>query len=182
MWWWISAVSNPEFVATDSGKLMSSTPADWVERPIEMEVKMRRKLLCLIFLVMALICYVSTANAAGMDSKYLVGNWVIGTAEQECGDSGSEYFIFRENGAFEAGRSAKAEAVGFWKIDGDILYLDFISSGGFFQDIHTELKEFEGVLDYFQVKLVPFNVEENRFEAVGVLGDQINRGIAVRCR
>ena len=143
---------------------------------------MRKKLLSLFFLTMALICYVSAVNAAGMDSKYLAGNWVIGTAEQKCGDAESEYFIFRENGTFEAGRSSKVEASGFWKIEGDILYLDFISSGGFFQDIHAELKEFEGVLDYFQVKLVPFNVEENRFQAVGVLGDQINRGIAVRCK
>jgi hypothetical protein len=143
---------------------------------------MRKKLLCLIFLVMALICYVSAANAAGMGSKYLAGNWVIGTAEQKCSDAESEYFIFRENGTLEAGRSSKAEASGFWRIKGDILYLDFISSGGFFQDIHTGLKEFEGVLDYFQVKLVPFNVEENRFEAIGVLGDQINKGIAVRCK
>ena len=143
---------------------------------------MRGKLLCLIFLVMILICFVSAANAAGVDSKYLAGNWVIGTAEQKCGDKESEYFLFRENGTFETGRSSKAEAVGFWRIAGDMVYLDFISSGGFFQDIHAELKEFDGVLDYFQVKLVPFNVEENRFEAVGVLGDQINKGIAVRCK
>ena len=169
-------------MATGSAEMALSGPADRRKWPSEKELKMRRKLSYLIFLVMVLIYCASPANAAGMDSKYLVGNWVIGTAEQECGDSGSEYFIFRENGTFEAGRSSKAEAVGFWKIEGDILYLDFISSGGFFQDIHTELKEFEGVLDYFQVKLVPFNVEENRFEAVGGLGDQINRGIAVRCK
>jgi len=143
---------------------------------------MRRKLLCLILLVMVLIYYASAANADGMDSKYLVGNWVMGTAEQKCGDAESEYFLFRENGTFEAGRSAKAEAAGFWRIDGDVVYLDFISSGGFFQDIHDELKEFDGELDYFQVKLIPFNVEENRFQAVGVLGDQINKGIAVRCK
>ena len=143
---------------------------------------MRRKSWVVSFLVMILVGFVTAANAADVDSKYLSGNWVIGTAEQKCSDAESEYFIFRENGTLEAGRSAKAEAVGFWKIEGDILYLDFISSGGFFQDIHAELKEFDGVLDYFQAKLVPFNVEENRFEAVGVLGDQINRGIAVRCK
>ena len=143
---------------------------------------MRCKFLCLIFMVMVLICFISAANAANVDSKYLAGRWIIGTVEQKCGDTESEHFIFRENGTFEAGRSSKAEAVGFWRIANDMLYLDIISSGGFFQDIHVELREFEGVLDYFQVKLVPFNVEENRFEAVGVLGEQINKGIAVRCK
>ena len=143
---------------------------------------MRDKLLVFGFLVMLAICFSSAANAADMAPEYLYGNWVIGTKEQKCGDPESEYFIFHKNGTFEAGRSNKAEAVGFWQIDGDIVYLDFISSGGFFQDIHAELKEFGNLFDCFEVKLIPFNVEEGRFEAVGLLGDQINKGIAVRCK
>ena len=94
----------------------------------------------------------------------------------------SEYFNFQNNGTFEAGRSGKAEAVGFWQINGDVLKLDFISSPGFFQDIHGDLKEWENLFDYFSVKVVSFNVEENRFEGVGVLGDQIQKGIALRCK
>ena len=90
--------------------------------------------------------------------------------------------MFKENGTFEAGRSKKAEAVGFWQIDGDSVYLVFIASGGFFQDIHAELKAYENRFDYFDVKLIPFNIAENRFEAVGVLGDETNKGIAIRCR
>jgi hypothetical protein len=90
--------------------------------------------------------------------------------------------MFNQNGTFEAGRSKKAEAVGFWQIDGDTVYLVFIASGGFFQDIHAELKAYENTFDYFDVKLIPFNVEDNRFEAVGVLGDEVNRGIAIRCK
>lgn len=143
---------------------------------------MRGKSLAFSFLVVLLICFSSGANAADMVPEYLHGKWVIGTTEQKCGDPESEYFIFNENGTFEAGRSGKAEAVGFWQIDGDIVYLDFISSGGFFRDIHAELKEFANEFDYFKVKMVPFNVEENRFEAVGVLGDQTNKGIAIRCK
>jgi hypothetical protein len=127
------------------------------------------------------ICVFPEAHAADMVPEYLHGNWVIGTTEQKCGDSDTEYFIFRQNGTFEAGRSNKAEAVGFWEIDGNILNLDFISSPRFFQDIRAEIKNFGDMLE-FKVKLVPFNVEKDRFEAVGVLGEQLNKGIAIRCR
>jgi hypothetical protein len=143
---------------------------------------MRGKFLAFIFLVLALVGFTSGANAADMAPEYLHGNWVIGTIEQKCGDPDAEYFVFNENGTFEAGRSKKAEAVGFWQIDGDTAYLVFIASGGFFQDIHAELKEYENRFDYFDVKLIPFNVEDNRFQAVGVLGDQTNEGIAIRCK
>ena len=143
---------------------------------------MRGKFLGFNFLVMVLICFSTGANAADMAPEYLHGNWVIGTTEQKCGAEDSEYFIFNKNGTFEAGRSNKAEAVGFWQIDSDFVYLVFIASGGFFQDIHAELKAYENTFDYFDVKLIPFDVEDNRFEAVGVLGDEVNRGIAIRCK
>ena len=142
---------------------------------------MRQILWTFLILASMVICFSFQANAASMTPDYLSGNWVVGTTEQKCGDSDSEYFVFNKNGTFEAGRSTKAEAVGFWQIGGDFVYLVFIASGGFFQDIHAELKDHENTFDYFDVKLVPFNVEENRFEAVGVLGNEVNKGIAIRC-
>ena len=143
---------------------------------------MRGKLITFNFLMVLLTFFITGANAADMAPEYLHGDWVIGKTEQKCGEADAEYFVFNENGTFEAGRSKKAEAVGFWQIDGDIVYLVFIASGGFFQDIHAELKEYENTFDYFDVKLIPFNVEGNRFEAVGVLGDETNKGIAKRCK
>jgi len=143
---------------------------------------MRGKLFAILIWTLLAICFSPEANAADMASEYLYGNWVIGTTVQQCGSADSEYFIFNNNGTFEAGRKKKAEATGFWQIDGDIVHLVFIASGGFFQDIHVELKEYENTFDYFDVKLVPFNVEENQFEAVGVLGDEVNKGIAIRCK
>ena len=143
---------------------------------------MRNKFLGFIFVVMVWICFSSGANAADMTSEYLHGDWVIGTTEQKCGEADAEYFVFNQNGTFEAGRSNKAEAVGFWQIDGDRVYLVFIASGGFFQDIHADLKEHENTFDAYDVKLIPFNVEDKRFEAVGVLGDETNKGVAIRCK
>jgi len=146
------------------------------------EIKMRGKLLVFSFLLMIGICFSSGVNAAEMAPEYLQGNWAIGTTEQKCGAADSEYFIFDKNGTFEAGRSGKAEAVGFWQIADDRVHLDFISSGAFFQDIRGELKDFANQFDYLKVELIPFNVKENRFEAVGLLGEQSNKGIAVRCK
>ena len=143
---------------------------------------MRSRIFVTGLLVLLIIFFATGANAADMNANYLAGNWVIGTVEQKCGASDAEYFKFHENGTFEAGRSSKAEAVGFWRIDGYIVYLDFVSSGGFFQDIHAELNAYGSVFDYFNVKLIHFNVEEDRFESVGVLGDQVNKGIAIRCK
>jgi hypothetical protein len=143
---------------------------------------MRTKIRDIAFLTILIIGLSSAANAMDMDADYLVGNWAIGTTEQKCTDVESENFVFRKNGTFETSRSNKAEAVGFWQMAGDMVRLDFISSGGFFQDIQTQLKALENQFSYFQVKLVPFNVEENRFEAVGILGDQVNKGIAIRCK
>ena len=143
---------------------------------------MRGKLLTFSFLLIVTACFSSGANAADMVPEYLNGNWVIGMTEQKCGAADAEYFVFNQNGTFEAGRSKKAEAVGFWQIDGDSVDLVFIASGGFFQDIHAELKGYENTFDSFDVKLVPFNVKDNRFEAVGVLGDEVNKGIAIRCK
>ena len=143
---------------------------------------MQRRIFVTGFLSLLIIFFAAGANAADMNANYLAGNWVIGTTEQKCDASDAEYFLFHENGTFEAGRSSIAEAVGFWRIDGDIVYLDFVSSGGFFQDIHAELKAYADAFDYFHVKLIHFNVEENRFEGVGVLGDQVNKGIAIRCK
>ena len=143
---------------------------------------MRGKLLVFNVLVMASMCFYSAAHAADMVPEYLHGNWVIGTTEQKCGAADSEYFMFDKNGTFEAGRSGKAEAVGFWQIADDRVHLDFISSGAFFQDICAELKDFANQFDYLKVELIPFNVKENRFEAVGLLGEQSNKGIAVRCK
>ena len=143
---------------------------------------MRMRILVFSFLLISAAFFPTMTLATDMTPEYLRGNWVIGTTEPTCGTANSEYFVFNNNGTFEAGRVKKAEAVGFWQVEDDTVYLVFIASGGFFQDIHAELKGYENTFDSFDVKLVPFNIKENRFEAVGVLGDEVNKGIAIRCK
>jgi hypothetical protein len=140
---------------------------------------MRRKLFVLILSVMVSFCWSSAARAAGVASDYLHGNWLLDTAEQACESSDAEYFIFRDNGSFETGRSGKAEAVGFWQLDGDVVHLHLVSSPSFYVDV---LKEMSDQFHYFYARLVHFNVAEHRFEVVGVLGNQIRKGVATRCK
>ena len=66
---------------------------------------MRGKFLAFSFLVLALVGFSSGANAADMVPEYLHGNWVIGMTEQKCSEADAEYFVFNQNGTFEAGKS-----------------------------------------------------------------------------
>jgi len=53
-----------------------------------------------------------------------------------------------------------------------------VSSPAFFNDIHKKLAGFEGVYDYFQ----GINTKNTGFEAVGVIGNEIKRAKAVKCK
>ena len=134
----------------------------------------------MIVLVVLLIC-ASSSFAADINSTNLTGMWAIGTTEQQCGDANSEFFNFEPDGTFKSSRNNNVEATGFYLVDQGFVYLNFISSIGFFKDIRAELKMYEGTYSQFRVKLLPFNVSNDRFEAFGLLGDQVNKGIAIKC-
>jgi len=134
----------------------------------------------MIVLVVLLICAPSSF-AADINSTNLIGIWAIGTTEQQCSDANSEFFTFEPDGTFKARRNNNAEAVGFYRVEQGFVYLNFISSIGFFKDIRDELKMYEGTYTPFSVTLLPFNVSDDHFEAFGLLESQVNKGIAVRC-
>ncbi len=110
------------------------------------------------------------------------GEWVVGPTEQKCDSTEFEHLTFRKNGSFEGGRTGKVEAAGIWSIDEDIVSLHIVSSPAFFEDIHEELKAFKDQYHYFYIKIVPFNIEDGKFEAVGVIGEMIKKGVFVRCK
>jgi hypothetical protein len=132
-------------------------------------------------LALAVMGAVSGVGAAGLDGKYLAGKWEINT-DGHCGGKDAEYIVFRNNGTFENGRSGKAESVGFWGIEDDVLRLHMISSPAYFADIAQELKSYEGAYGYFLVKAVTFDMQKDSFGAVAVLGEQMNKLSAVRCK
>ncbi len=57
-----------------------------------------------------------------------------------CGGENAEHLILRANSTFEYGRRGKAEAVGFWRLEGDVVTLQMLSQPSDFQDIQHELK------------------------------------------
>ncbi len=128
---------------------------------------MQRKLAYITVLLMLSICFAFGVNAAELTPQYLQGEWVVGPTEQKCDSTESERLTFRINRSFEGGRAGKVEASGIWNIDEDMLELHLVSSPAFFGDIHEELKAFEDQYDYYYIKVVPFNIEDGRFEAVG---------------
>jgi len=115
-----------------------------------------------------------------LSADYLHGRWVID--EQNCSSPDSEYFEFRKNSTFESTRAGKAEIVGFWELNEDILELHMVTSPAFFDDIHRALVGFKGMFNYYKVRMVIFNTKKQSFEAIGVLGDEMKRATAVRCQ
>jgi hypothetical protein len=143
---------------------------------------MQQKLVYITVLLMLSFCFAFGVNAAELTPQYLQGEWVVGTTEQNCDSTESEHVTFRKNGSFEGGRAGKVEASGIWTIVEGMLELHIVSSPAFFGDIHEELKAFEDQYDYYYIKIVPFNIEEGRFEAVGVIGEIVKKGVFVRCK
>ena len=130
-------------------------------------------------LVVLAIFWVPWANAADLSADYLYGRWVID--DQNCSSPDSEYMEFNKNGTFEGTRTGQAEIIGFWGLKESIIDLHMLTSPGFFDDLHEDLAEFEGLYSYFQGRMVIFNTQNKSFEAFGVIGDEIKRAAAVRC-
>ena len=135
---------------------------------------------CVAIFVVLGVFLAPWANAGDLSAEYLYGHWVID--DQNCSSPDSEYFEFRKNGTFESTRTGKAEIVGFWGFNEDILELHMVTSLAFFDDIHKSMTGFEGRYHYFQGKMIIFNTEPSSFEAFGVIGDVIDRTTAVRCQ
>ena len=132
------------------------------------------------FLAVLGVILVPWVHAENPSSDYLYGRWVV--HGQDCSSSSAEIYEFRKNNTFECTRAGRTEVVGFWAVKGGVLELDMVTSPGFYDDIHKELADFQGIYSYFQAKMVIFNAEKQGFEAVGVLGNEIRRASAKRCK
>ncbi len=125
----------------------------------------------------------SQAWSSELTDEYLLGKWAIqGT---DCSDPGSEFVIFRDNGAVEAVRAQELEAAGFWEISNGIVVFQVVTSPAFFhgdREEMSELKTFEGEYYSFRIRVVPFDMEPDQFGSVGILGEQVIKGAFHRCK
>ena len=132
--------------------------------------------------LVAVLClfFAPWVHAADLNAEYLTGRWVLDA--QDCSAADVETIEFHKNGTFESTRAGKAEAVGFWGINTDILELHMVTSPAYFDDIEPTLEAFKGLYQYFQARMAVYNIQKDSFEAVGVLGNQIERTRAVKCQ
>lgn len=134
---------------------------------------------CTAMLVVLSAFWASWASAGELSADYLAGRWVID--EKSCSSSRSEYMEFSKNGTFVNTRTGKAEIVGFWELAEGMVIVHMVTSPAFFDDIHDDLRDFEGSYHYFQANLAIFNIQDKAFEAVGMIGSQVKRAKAVKC-
>jgi hypothetical protein len=143
---------------------------------------LRRELLW-VWALVGVLCLGAEAKAAELSSDYLLGKWLINSTD--CADNNAEFAIFRDTGAVESVRAGKLEAAGFWEIDDDTVVIHVVASPAFFhgeREGFEGLKAFEGQYDAFKIRVVPFNVETDTFGAIGLLGEEVNKGSFTRCK
>ena len=133
-----------------------------------------------ICLVLLSFFWVPAASTVDFSAEYRQGRWVIDN--QSCASPDSEYIEFYKNGTILGTRTGRAEFVGFWGLKEGILDFHMVTSPAYFDDLHEDLAEFAGIYSYFPVRMVIFNTKEKSFEAFGVIGDEIRRASAVRCK
>ena len=142
---------------------------------------MKKIIFCLILLHSASISYAGKAESGELSVDYLKGTWALDSKKQ-CNKADKEYFIFRANGTFENGSTGKPESTGFWHIDNYIVQLHMVTSPGFYANVNEQLKEFQGKFIYVPARLVTTDVQPDRFDGVGVLGQEIKKATFFRCK
>jgi hypothetical protein len=134
----------------------------------------------MIPLTLAMTGFLSSVTAAALDTGYLTGKWEINT-QGTCGNKDAEHLILRGNSTFEYGRRGKAEAVGFWRIENDVVAFEMLTSPAYFQDIHNELKAFS-LYEIHSMQAMPIDMQQDQFSAVASVGDLMERFTLQRCQ
>jgi len=141
---------------------------------------MLRNTLVMLSFIFALSGFLPGANAAGLDSAYLTGKWEI-NSDGACGKEDAEKLIVHDNATFEYGRRGKIEAVGFWRIEQDVVVFEMLTSPAYFQDIANELKGYTRH-EAYSMQMMPLDMQQDQFSAVASIDDQMSRLVLQRCR
>ena len=139
---------------------------------------MPRRLMCYLLVPVVASIFLANGAVAQVSAKYLDGIWAI-SSEKNCGLKEFEHLRFRANGTFESSRFGVTDSTGFWRNLDDVLELHMVTSPEHFDE---RLKDFKGYFDYFHVKVLVFNQQPDKFEAFGLIGNQIKKEILFRCK
>ena len=141
---------------------------------------MLRTYLLTVPLSIAMTGLLCSVAAAALDPNYLAGHWEVNTQGQ-CGGENAEHLVLHGDGSFEYSRRGKADAVGFWRIEGDVMVLDMMTSPASFQDIYAELQGFDGYQTY-SLRAMPIDMQPDDFSLVASIGDPMQRFDLQRCQ
>jgi hypothetical protein len=130
--------------------------------------------------LLALTGFLTTAYGHTLDAAYLMGKWEINSAGT-CGKEDAEKLILHDNATFEYGRRGKAEAVGFWRIQHDVVVFEMLTSPAYFQDIANELKDYTRH-EIYSMQMMPLAMQQDQFSAVASIDDQMSKLALQRCR
>ena len=119
-------------------------------------------------------------GATKLDVDYLAGTWEI-NSDGTCGKKDAEQLMLSKNATFDYGRRGKIESVGFWRIENDVVVLEMLTSPAYFQDIANELKDYTHHAIY-SLRMMPLDMQQDSFNAVGVINDQMSKLALRRCR
>ncbi len=129
-----------------------------------------------IFISIALVM-AQTASAAEFSAEYVEGLWSL-DGKQACGTDSFEYVNFRADGVLETGNRGKTGGAGFWELKESEVVFHLASSPAFH---HKDLEGLGGVYDHFDIRVLTYNVEDDQFGAIGLLGNQVARATFSRC-
>lgn len=76
------------------------------------------------------------AQPASLTEATLAGKWVVNLGK--CSDANAEFITFGGNGAVESMREGRADAVGFWRLEAEKIYLSVLAPPARFDE---KLKE-----------------------------------------
>ena len=138
---------------------------------------LRRMIRCLLVTIAASV-FLASGAAAKVTPKYMNGIWAIASAKN-CGKKEFEKLMFQANGTFESRQFDSTGSVGFWRISDNVLTLHLVTSPEFYD---KQLKNLKGYFDYFNLKVLIFNQEPDKFEAFGLIGNQITKEMLFRCK
>ncbi|MBL8667165.1 MAG: hypothetical protein JNM48_06860 [Rhodospirillales bacterium] len=135
--------------------------------------------------VVAAVCTVlafGTAAAAqdgpspSLTDAGVIGTWAVN--EGQCSDPNAEFIIFSKDGTVESIRNGQTDAVGFWKLQDDKLQLNVLAPPA---RLDERLKDVDGYYP-FDIVIAPYDIQPDKFLAVGILGDQVRYGKFARCK
>jgi hypothetical protein len=137
---------------------------------------MKHQICSVVVAALVLVAFESRAADEALTPEGIVGTWVLNNGS--CAEDTAEFVTFRGNGAVESSNSGLLQAAGFWRLADGLIKLNVVASPAFFEE---KLKEMEGQFHAFEINLAPFNVKDSTFEAIGVLGQEVQRATFNRC-